>query len=79
MKIGLHIVNQLHDITQADYRVQFCGDFNGMIRIEFTKEYDEKFYEHEHLGYPDCPRDIREQNIIESLNSFREKYLKDEK
>lgn len=75
MKIGIHIVNQLHDITQEDFVVSFHSDFAGMIRIEFTKEYDEKFYEHEHLGYPDCPRDILEQKIIESLNSFREEHL----
>jgi len=71
-KVGLKIVDLLHNISQLDYHVQFCGDFNGMIRIEFREEWSEEFYEHQHLGFPDCPRDRLEKEIIEALSNFWE-------
>jgi hypothetical protein len=74
LKIGLHIVNQIYDCAKAGYEVKFCPDFDGMLRIEFTKELVEGFYEHSHLGYPDCPREVLESAIIKSLNEFRESH-----
>ena len=71
MKIGLYIVNQLHNITQAGFEVRFAPDFEGMMRIDYTKELDIDFYEHNHVGYPGQTRDELEQGIIKSLNKFR--------
>lgn len=70
-KVGLKIVDLLHDITQMDYQVRFCGDFTGMIRLEFLHEYDENFYEHHHLGCPDAPRIVLEKAIIKELEEFK--------
>ena len=69
-KVGLRIVDLLHDITQLDYQVQFAGDFSGMIRLEFRKEYDEGFYQHFHLGSPDGTRNQLEKQIIQKLATF---------
>jgi hypothetical protein len=66
------LIDLLHDITQADYQVQFCGDFENMIRLEFRKEYDPDFYEHEHLGFPDGDMKNLEKSVIDSLNAFKE-------
>lgn len=74
LKVGLYIVNQLHAITQAGYEVKFCGDFEGMIRIEYYKEYEPNFYEHDHLGSPGGQMDRLENAIIGSLERFRETY-----
>lgn len=74
MKVGLYIVNQLHEITQAGYNVEFSGDFQGMITITYSGE-GLDWRHHEHIGYPDQPREELEKGIINSLNSFREKYL----
>lgn len=69
-RIGLKIVEMLHQITQAGYGVAFAGDFEGMIRIDYTKEYDKEFYHHEHLGFPGCDRKTLEKEIIRSLGAF---------
>lgn len=74
MKIGLYIVNQLHDITQAGYKVTFNPDWEGMMRIEYNKEFDESFYEHDHVGAPSQSLEILEKNIIKSLNDFRHRH-----
>lgn len=68
----MSIIELLHDITQLPswYEVKFCSDFTGMIRIEFTNELDKGFYEHEHLGYPDCPLEKLEAEVIRSLTDF---------
>jgi len=69
-KVGLRIVDLIHDITQMDYQVQFAGDFKGMIRLEFRKEYDEDYYDHFHLGSPDGTRNQLEKQIIQKLATF---------
>lgn len=76
-KVGLKIVDLLHDISQLDYQVQFCGDFEGMIRTEFRYEWDDHFYEHQHLGFPGCERIRLEKDIIECLSKFLEKIKKE--
>jgi hypothetical protein len=73
-KIGLKIVNLIHDITQLDYQVSFCGDFENMVRLEFLHEYDEKFYEHFHLGFPDGDMVRLERDIIRELSKFLEEH-----
>ena len=73
-KVGLKIVDLLHDISQLGYEVRFCGDFRGMIRIEYTEEFDADFYEHAHLGFPDCERAKLEKDIISSLTGFLEQH-----
>lgn len=73
-KIGLYIINQLHDITQAGFEVKFAEDFEGMLRLDFFKELDPEFYEHEHIGYPGQPREKLEEGVIQALNSFRERH-----
>ena len=78
MNTNLELINLIHDITQADFQVQFCGDFTGMTRIEFRKEYDETFYEHQHLGFPDCERERLVQDIITELKDFKEKNIPDQ-
>jgi hypothetical protein len=75
-KPGLKIVDLIHDITQLGYEVKFCQDFSGMIRLEFTEELDDSFYEHGHLGYPGCERLRLEKDIIESLDRFLEQHRK---
>ena len=74
MKVGLFIVEQIHAITPAGYEVKFCKDFDGMVRLEFTKEHDENFYEHDHLGFPGGPREKLEKQIMAALKDFRERY-----
>jgi hypothetical protein len=69
-KVGLRIVELIHDITQLDYEVQFCPDFEGMIRLEFRNEYDGSFYQHFHLGSPDGTRNQLEKQIIQKLATF---------
>lgn len=68
------IVSLLHDITQLDYYVQFCGDFDGMVRIEFREEYNNEFYEHHHLGFPGCDRERLESDVIQCLKAFLEEH-----
>jgi hypothetical protein len=60
-KVGLKIVELIHDITQSGYNVQFCSDFENMVRIEYTEEYSDKFYYHEHRGNPDGTRNQLEK------------------
>ncbi len=74
MKIGLQIVTLLHDITQLGYKVHFVGDFEGMMRLDFTSETMRTFYHHEHLGVPDGEKLILEKAIIKCLSNFYEKY-----
>lgn len=71
------IVQLIHDITQKDYKVSFAGDFQCMVRIEFTHEYDSEFYDHEHLNYPDGPMEKLEEKIQEALVEFLEKISND--
>ena len=66
----LRFIDLIHDITQLDYQVRFCGDFNNMLRIEYFHEYDEAYYHHEHRGFPDGTRNQLEKEIIKSLQTF---------
>jgi hypothetical protein len=72
----MNIVKLIHDITQLSnwYEVKFAQDFEGMLRVDYTQELDKDFYEHEHLGYPDCPPEKLEQEVIRSLTEFLEKH-----
>ncbi len=72
MERDSRIIQLLHDITQWDYQVQFCGDFEGMFRIEYRHEYDDEYYEHEHRGYPGGTMNQLEKEIIKSLSTFLE-------
>lgn len=72
-KVGLKIVELLHTLTQAGYRVAFNSDFEGMIRVDYTYEYDDEFYEHDHIGFPGCERLHLEKEIIKSLAAFNDK------
>jgi hypothetical protein len=65
------LIQLLHDITQMDYMVQFASDFEGMIRIEFRKEYDEAYYSHRHIGYPDCDNETLTKFVVEYLEVFK--------
>jgi hypothetical protein len=69
-KVGLKIVELIHDITQNGYEVKFCSDFQGMVRIDYTKEWDNTFYHHEHRGYPSGISNQLEKEIIASLSTF---------
>lgn len=77
-KSGLKLIELLHDITQLDYSVQFCDDFDGMIRVEFRENWNDDFYEHSHLGFPGCQRVRLEKDIIDYLSSFLEKIKKEQ-
>lgn len=78
-KVGLKIVELLHEITQLNYSVQFYPDFEGMIRITFqrTKPWQKEIEEHSHLGYPECERLVLEKRIISALKDFRDSVKKD--
>jgi hypothetical protein len=67
---NIRIINLIHDITQLDYQVRFCRDFNSMLRIEYLHEYNEAYYHHEHRGTPDGTRNQLEKEIIKSLQTF---------
>lgn len=78
-KVGLKIVDLLHDITQLGYRVYFADDFDGMITVGFAEEYgDGTFYEHNHCGFPGCERIRLEKDILESLTDFIRKAKENE-
>jgi ABC-type protease/lipase transport system fused ATPase/permease subunit len=62
----------LHALTQMGYVVSFASDFDGMVRIDFTKEYDKEFYYHEHIGYPGQELEKLEKGITECLSRFHE-------
>ena len=65
------ITKLLHDITQAGFRVNFEGDFSGMLTVSFFEEHVEKDYiRHEHIGYPDCSSDDLEIELTKCLNKF---------
>ena len=68
---NLKIVRLLHDISQLDYNIQFCGDFVGMIRMEIRKEYEPDYYEHRHLGFPDCSVEKLSEQVVEALEDFQ--------
>lgn len=77
-KVGLYITTLLHDITRAGFEVDFCPDFQGMMRVEFYKEIDhdpEQFYEHVHCGFPGCKREVLEKSVIDALIEFKTKHL----
>lgn len=65
-----NLISLIHDITQLGYYVQFCDDFEGMVRLEFTEEYSNEFYQHYHLGIPGGSMDKLEKEVIESLSEF---------
>lgn len=73
-KVGLYITTMLHEITQLGYGVEFASDFEGMVRIDYTKEYDKDFYDHDHIGTPGQDRLALEKGIIESLRQFLENH-----
>lgn len=80
-KVGLKIVELIHEITQLKYSVHFYPDFEGMVRIHYsaTKPWQEAVDDlstHDHVGFPDCERIVLEKQIIASLAEFRDKVKK---
>lgn len=69
-KVGLKIVELIHSITQEGYNVKFASDFEGMVRIDLTQEWNNEFYEHEHVGVPGQERKHLEKGIINALARF---------
>ncbi len=70
------ITKLLHDITQLGYNVQFCSDFEGMIRLEITLEHgNPDFYQHEHLSFPHEPTDAHMKKLNNSIRSSLENFL----
>ena len=67
------LLNLILKINNLDYEVKFSPDFHDMTRISFFSEYDEKFYEHDHVGCPGFPRKL-EPGVIKSLKQFIEKH-----
>lgn len=74
-KVGLYIVDLIHEITQLHYSVQFYPDFEGMVRVHFneTKPWQETLDDHSHLGFPGCERLVLEKQIVECLKEFRDR------
>lgn len=68
------IIGEIYAITQAGYGVRFGSSMEGMIEIEYIKEYDGDFYELEQLGTPGGPEDRLQEAILNSLKQFREMY-----
>ena len=68
--IDLRLIQLLSDIVELDHRIQFCGDFSGMLRVEIRKEFDHEYYDHRHIGYPDCDMATLTGFIIEFLEVF---------
>jgi hypothetical protein len=77
-KVGLKIVELIHELNQMHYEVKFCPDFSGMSRVELTDEFDSDFYQHSHLGCPGTERIVLEKAIIKQLSEWVERYKKDE-
>lgn len=74
-KVGLKIVNLIHDITRLGYRVSFTDDFNQILTVGFERETcDTGFYHHDHCGHPDGGFDRLEKDIIQSLARFYEEH-----
>lgn len=69
------LTHLLHNITQSGYRVSFNSDFEGMMRVEFTKEWDDQFYEHVHSGFPGALPGSLTRSIMDTLIWFKTKYL----
>jgi len=72
----INITKLLHDITQNGYIVSFNSDFKGMVRIDYTKEYEDAWYEHAHVGCPGRPTEELETNILKELERFS-KFIKE--
>lgn len=71
-KVGLYITTLLRDITDMGYSVEFSGDsFDGMMTLTYKGE-GLDWTHHQHLGYPDCPLEHLEKEIIRSLAEFRD-------
>lgn len=79
MDNNFRIVDLIHDITKLDYQVQFCYDFDNMIRVEFRKDYDDSYYEHFHVGHPDGTRNQLEKKVISRLATFLDEAKEHEK
>lgn len=73
-KVGLYITTLLYDVSRAGYQVSFNRDMIGMVRVDFRKDHVAEFYEHEHCGFPGCPREKLEKDIIEALVRFKNTY-----
>jgi hypothetical protein len=74
--MDLLLIELIHKITQFGFEVKFNEDFEGMIRLEFYKEFDSNFYEHEHIGYPGQSREKLKTGIENSLKKFADRYCK---
>jgi hypothetical protein len=74
--MDLKLIELIHKITQAGYEIKFNEDFDGMVRIDYFKEFDSDFYEHEHVGYPGQSREKLKLGIEKSLENFEKKHRK---
>jgi hypothetical protein len=70
----LKLINLIYQITRAEFGVKFNEDMDGMLRIDYSMEFDSTFYEHEHIGYPDQPREKLQESVIKSLEKFITKH-----
>lgn len=73
-KVGEYITTLILDITRAGYRVNFCRDLSGMVRVEFLKDHVSEFYEHVHCGFPDCSISQLEKSVIDTLIWFKNEF-----
>lgn len=70
----MKITELLHKITQLGYTVAFNEDFEGMLRLDFTVELDETFYEHYHVGHPGATMEQLNAAIEKALSKFLGKH-----
>lgn len=68
-KIGLKIVDLIHDISRYEFTVGFSADFEGMLTVDVAAQYG-TWSTHTHLGIPGGERSLLEKEIIECLSTF---------
>lgn len=68
------LIKLLHDLTQGGYEVQFNSDFEGMVRIDVTKEHVSDFYEHSHIGIPGGTEARLLEETVEYLQWFKREF-----
>lgn len=66
----MRILELIQAFNREHYNVGFGADFDGMVRVEITYDFDKEFYEHDHVGYPDCTTSELEKRVIQSLEQF---------
>lgn len=67
------ITKLIHDISQKGFKINFEGDFAGMLTVTFTDEYEKEpdnYIRHEHLGYPDSTMAELTVSLTSCLQNF---------